>query len=242
MATRLEELVGAQRTFVADASHQLRSPLTALRLRLENVAAALPAADQDVDAMLAELDRLSRVVDGLLLLARSEGRRHEHAFVDVGEVVASRCDAWSALAEEAGIRLESRASSTETTRAWLVPGHLDQIIDNLVANALEATPAGRSVLVVIEEHGTHIEVHVVDEGRGMPDDERTHAFDRFWRGPGSRAGAGTGLGLSIVRQLARATAAEVQLRDTPGGGIDATVRFSRARPTRSQLASSGAEL
>jgi signal transduction histidine kinase len=228
MAARLEELVAAQRGFVADASHQLRSPLTALRLRLENITAGQPDADPDVDAVLAELDRLSRVVDGLLLLARSEGQRPERSQIDVGAVVSDRFDAWSALAEEAGVRLAAVPAGRAPSLAWWVPGHLEQILDNLLANALEATPAGRSVELAVTHDAGLVEIHVIDEGVGMSEPERRHAFDRFWRGS-SRTGGGSGLGLSIVRQLARANAADVELRQAPSGGVDAIVRMPPAR-------------
>jgi signal transduction histidine kinase len=230
MAGRLEELVAAQRAFVADASHQLRSPLTALRLRMENITATLPNTDAngDVEAVLAELDRLSRVVDGLLMLARSEGQRPERATVDVAAVAADRCDAWAALADEAGVTLETIEPTGAAAYARLVPGHLEQILDNLLANALEATPAGRKVMVSVRRDGDQVEVRVADEGRGMAEDERRHAFDRFWRGSTSRADAGTGLGLSIVRQLARASDAQVDLRESPSGGVEAVVRMPSA--------------
>jgi len=239
MAGRLEDLVSGQQAFVADASHQLRSPLTALRLRLENVAASLPDADpDDVDAVLSEVDRLSRLVDGLLLLARSEGKRPHRAPVDVAEVADDRYAAWAALAEEAGIALQPASPSPGGAVAWLVPGHLEQILDNLLANALEATPPGRGVRLAVLRVGPDLEVHVTDEGPGMGEEERRHAFDRFWRGSASRPGAGSGLGLAIVRQLARASAAEVELRAAPGGGVDAVVRAegvraSERRPTPS---------
>jgi signal transduction histidine kinase len=235
MAGRLEELVAIQRGFVADASHQLRSPLTALRLRFENITAALPGADADddvdvdADAVLAELDRLSRLVDGLLTLARSEGQRPERGRIDVGAVVADRVDSWSALADEAGVSLVAVVPPRPSVVARLVPGHLDQIIDNLLANALEATPAGRSVRVWIRQSGEVVEVHVTDEGSGLGEEERNHAFDRFWRGSSSRPGAGSGLGLSIVRQLARGSAADVELREAPSGGVDAVVTMPLPR-------------
>jgi signal transduction histidine kinase len=229
MAARLEELVTAQRAFVADASHQLRSPLTALRLRLENVAATLPPDEgaDDVDAVLAELDRLSRVVDGLLLLARSEGKRPERTAVDAAAVVADRCQAWAALAEEAGVHLEGGTGPAVAVR--MVPGYLDQILDNLLANALEATPAGHTVRVDAALNGGVAEIHVIDEGRGMSEEDRRRAFDRFWRGSGTRAGSGSGLGLAIVRQLAPASGAEAELLEAPGGGVDAVVRIPSAR-------------
>jgi signal transduction histidine kinase len=230
MAERLEELVVAQRGFVADASHQLRSPLTALRLRLENITAGVPSAEPDVDAVLAELDRLSRVVDGLLVLARSDAQRPDRAAVDVAGVVADRFDAWSALAEEGGITLVAAGLGARPVFAWLVAGHLEQILDNLLANALEATPAGKSVVLSVRQTDGWVEVHVTDEGTGMSEQERRRAFDRFWRGPRSRPGSGSGLGLSIVSQLARASGAEVDLLEAPGGGVDAVVRARWARP------------
>ena len=230
MAARLEELVGSQREFVADASHQLRSPLTALRLRVENITAERPSGDADVDAVLAELDRLSRVVDGLLVLARSDAQRPELAAVDVAAVAADRSTAWSALAEEAGIGLRARGTDGGPVFAWFVPGHLEQVLDNLLANALEATPVGREVHLSVVRRPGAVEVHVLDEGRGMREEDRRHAFDRFWRGPGARPGAGSGLGLAIVRQLVDASGAQIELREAPGGGVDAVVSASPARP------------
>ncbi|HZQ59179.1 MAG TPA: HAMP domain-containing sensor histidine kinase [Acidimicrobiales bacterium] len=231
MAARLEELVVAQRGFVADASHQLRSPLTALRLRLENITAGFPSAEADVDAVLAELDRLSRVVDGLLVLARSDAQRPERAAVDVAAVAADRFDAWSALAEEGGIRLVASGLDNGPVLGSLVPGHLEQILDNLLANALEATPAGKAVQLSVGQRDGWAEVHVTDEGTGMSEQERRRAFDRFWRGPRSRPGSGSGLGLSIVSQLARVSGAEVELLEASGGGVDAVVR-TRTAPAR----------
>ncbi len=230
MAGRLEELVASQRGFVADASHQLRSPLTALRLRLENITAGQPSVEADVDAVLAELDRLSRVVDGLLLLARSDGKRPERATVDVAAVVSDRFNAWSALAEEGGTTLRAAGLANGPLFAWFVPGHLEQILDNLLANALEATPEGKGVELSARRTDGAVEVHVTDEGSGMSEPDRRHAFDRFWRGPRSRPGSGSGLGLSIVRQLADASGADVELREAPGGGVDAVVRARVARP------------
>ena len=233
MAARLEELVTAQQGFVADASHQLRSPLTALRLRLENVAAGSVEAG-DLDAVLAELDRLTRVVDGLLVLARSEGRRPVGQAADIGAVVGERRDAWSALAEEAGLRIEYDPPAHPLVASW-VPGHLEQILDNLLANAVDATPEGNEVRLEVEQVGEGVEVHVVDSGRGMTEEERGRAFDRFWRGPKSEVGGGSGLGLAIVRQLARANGSDVELRRDPGGGIDAVVRSALARPSHSRV-------
>ncbi len=148
MVRRLEELVGAQEVFVADASHQLRTPLTALRLRLEN---------GDVEGALPEVERLSRLVDGLLALARAEAAPAEP--VELAAAVADRLDAFAPLAEERGVHLESRVAG----RALVGPDRLGQALDNLFANALAVAPAGSAVTV----SGGPEALHVEDHGPGM---------------------------------------------------------------------------
>jgi signal transduction histidine kinase len=228
MAERLDELVTSQRRFVADASHQLRTPLTALRLRLENLDEASPGSVAAArDAALAEVVRLTRLVDGLLALARADGHRPDREPVAVDEVLLERHQAWAPLAAEQGVDLRVASDPHDLTAA-LVPGHLEQILDNLVDNALDASRPGTTVDLSARRCDGVVEVHVIDEGRGMTDDERAHAFDPFWRGPGSRDG--TGLGLAIVDQLARASRGTVALERSATGGIDAVVRFPAAAP------------
>jgi len=223
MAVRLERLLVAQRDFVADASHQLRSPLTALRLRLENLASrAGPADREDLDASAAEVQRLSRLVDGLLALARAEAGPTERAAVDVVAVARERHGAWAALAEERQVHLAVEAPAHAVT-VLAVPGHVEQILDNLLDNAVEATPSGGTVVVRVAASSGAVELHVVDEGPGLPPHVRRRAFDRFWRGtPG---GGGSGLGLAIVQRLAEACGGSVELQDAPTGGLDAVVRL-----------------
>jgi signal transduction histidine kinase len=231
MADRLEELVHTQRAFLADASHQLRTPLTALRLRLENLEETVGSEPRnDLTAALAEADRLSRIVDGLLTLARSEGGvRPTRQPIDVGLALRDRADAWRALAEERQVALTCVVPATGRSSeplfiALVCPGHLEQILDNLLANALEATPAGGSVSLSALRVGDRIDVHVIDDGPGMSAADRTRAFDRFWRQEGASQG-GTGLGLSIVSQLARMSSGTAWLDAASGGGVDAVVRL-----------------
>ncbi len=225
MAARLEELVGAQRRFIADASHQLRSPLAALRLRLDALDPGDPeTAQADIDAAVAETLRLSRVIDGLLALAQAEGSRPGRTRADVVELVAGRRAAWSAYAEEHGVDL--RADLPEhPVPASLVDGHLEQILDNLIDNAIEATPAGRAVTVVVRAGSPAVEIHVVDEGQGMSPDQLAQAFDRFWQG-GHGERTGTGLGLPIAAQLARAGGGALRLQPAAGGGVDALITLA----------------
>jgi len=230
MAGRLEELVSAQRRFVADASHQLRSPLTALRLRLENLQDEVGAeAAADLEAASNEVLRLSRIVDGLLTLSRAEGTRPERQRVDAAQVVEDRREAWSALADERAVQLrvdvDAAAGSRRAVR--VVPGHLEQILDNLLANALDATPAGGGITLRLDGDRARVRVHVVDEGPGMTVEERGRAFDRFWQGSARRNGS-SGLGLAIVQQLARANGGEIVLDEAPGGGLDASVELEPA--------------
>lgn len=224
MAARLEELLVAQRAFVADASHQLRSPMTALRLRLENLEGSLPKRSQsELAQAVAETDRLSRVVDGLLALARAEGARTTRDAVDVASVLAGRVESWTPLADERGVRLSSPPprDGDGPLRALAVPGALEQILDNFLANALDATPPGGAVTLRAVRRDDAVEIHVEDTGAGMSEVERERAFDRFWRKEGSHA-PGTGLGLAIVAQLVRASGGRAWL-DAGAVGLDAVV-------------------
>ena len=108
-----------------------------------------------------------------------------------------------------------------------VPGALEQILDNLLANALEVAPTGSTVEVHIEQSGPDTEIHVIDHGPGLDDAARARAFDRFWRAPDAPIG-GTGLGLAIVRQLAEQSGGHAELRAAPGGGLDAVVTLHSA--------------
>jgi signal transduction histidine kinase len=228
MAERLEELVHAQDAFVADASHQLRTPLTALRLHLENVRAGIDP--QSVDAALDEVGRLSRLVDGLLALARAERRGSGGGPVDLADVLHERHAMWQPLADERGVDIALDAASAV---ADCDRDRLSQVVDNLLANALDVSAPGTSVVLTCGRADGVAELHVRDHGPGMTPDERVHAFDRFWRaersatagnGDGGALG-GSGLGLSIVAKLVRTDGGSVVLDAAPGGGIDAVVRL-----------------
>jgi signal transduction histidine kinase len=229
MAERLEELVEAQDAFVADASHQLRTPLTALRLRLENVRAGI---DPDsVDAALDEVGRLSRVVDGLLALARADRRVGAFDDVDLRGVLLERQTIWQPLAAERGVEIvvEGPAVVARCDR-----DRLSQVVDNLLANAVDVSPVGSSVVLSSGGVDGTPELHVRDHGPGLTAEERVHAFDRFWRAERAAARAGTGgagslggsgLGLAIVAKLVKLDGGTVWLDEAPGGGIDAVVRL-----------------
>jgi signal transduction histidine kinase len=130
------------------------------------------------------------------------------------------------LAEERGVEIVAPMEGEAV--ASIVPGFLEQVIDNLLANAIEASPAGTTVQLSVVVRPPEVELHVVDEGPGMNPAERTRAFDRFWRREGAGRDSGSGLGLAIVHQLVRSSGGSVELRDGPAGGLDAVVRLERA--------------
>ena len=227
MAGRLSELVDAQNRFVADASHQLRSPLTALRLRLENLEAEAhgPSAD-GIAAAGREVQRLSRVVDGLLILSRADGGLPPRQPVDLIDVIEDRCDAWSALADERRVDLALEINGDRRPIVSAVPGDLEQILDNLLANALDVSPEGGRIRVnVTSPVAGRLELHVVDQGPGMGAADRQRAFDRFWQGTGTKGGH-SGLGLAIVQQLVHRNDGSIELRPAQPSGLDAGVQMA----------------
>ncbi len=216
---KLELLLRSQEEFVADASHELRTPLTALRLRLES----LPSSP-DQAAALREAKRLGDLVDGLLALARADAGTDPAARVDVSALVGERVEAWLPLAEERHVALRADLDGPLSVRA--APGRIAQVLDNLISNALEVSPDGGEISVAAAPAGPWVELHVRDEGPGLPPEQRARAFDRFWR-TGSGAG-GSGLGLAIVRRLVLVDEGEVELQEADGGGLDAVVRLRPA--------------
>ena len=223
-AAQLEELVRSQQAFIADASHQLRTPLAALSLRLENLEAeGRRFRVDDVQGARTEVRRLAQLVDGLLVLARAEHASGASTLVDVSVVIAGRVDAWSALAAERGVWLDVHVNDGAVRS---VPGRLEQVLDNLLSNALDVAPAGSAVTIDVATTHDHVVVSVRDEGPGMTPEQRARAFDRFWRAtPSRRERGGFGLGLAIVRRLVLADGGDVVLADGPEGGLCVVVRL-----------------
>ncbi|RDI73810.1 Histidine kinase-, DNA gyrase B-, and HSP90-like ATPase [Gaiella occulta] len=222
MVARVDGLVAAQRDFVADASHELRTPLTALRLRLENLERHVgDGGGASLAAAVAEVERLSGLVDALLALARADAGVAPAEIVDLAAAARARVEAWQSTA--AGrVRLRLDAGPPVTARAGGF--RVAQIVDNLLSNALRAAPQGSTVTATVRRTGPRAELRVRDEGAGMSDEQKARAFDRFWRA-GSGGGGGSGLGLAIVRRLVEVDGGTIELRDAPGGGLEAVVRL-----------------
>ena len=214
MTSRLQRLLASQREFVADASHQLRTPLSGLRLRLEEARASTEDVDahEEIDAGLRELDRLSAMVSELLVLSQA-------GEVDAPPEQVDLCDA----ARRAEARWDGaeggRVRSSGAPADGLVPrADLDRTLDALIENAIHY---GNGEVEVRARPGA---IEVLDRGPGLSDEDLAAVFERFHRGAAGRAGPnGTGLGLPIARELARRWGGEVTLANRDSGGARATV-------------------
>jgi signal transduction histidine kinase len=230
MAGRLETLVHDNRAVIEDVSHQLRTPLAALRLRLDLLAQE-SGETADFAGALDEVARLSRLVDGLLAVARAENATPAAATVQVEQVIGERIAAWAPVAAEQGIRLTS--PELPPVYAQIADGYLEQILDNLIANAVDAAGTGNRITVSAATMQQRVEVVVADDGPGMSQAEMDRAFRRF----ATSTAGGSGLGLAIVYRLASSSGGSAGLTTTEGGGLTVTVELPRAEPAR--LAVSG---
>ncbi|MDG5801286.1 HAMP domain-containing sensor histidine kinase [Streptomyces ossamyceticus] len=228
---RLDTLIASQRIFVADASHQLRTPLTALRLSLDNIADGVDDefVREDVEQATAEVVRMSRLVSGLLVLARAEAKVTAAEPLSLRDVIQERLDVWRPAADERGVTITLRGSADGRPLVLASPGHLDQVLDNVLSNALEVSPDGATITVRVESRGDEVVLSVLDEGPGMSDAEKSRAFDRFWRGQGLTGKSGSGLGLAVVKQLVTDDGGTVILKDAPGGGLCVALTLRAAR-------------
>jgi signal transduction histidine kinase len=224
MTERVRRLLGAQEEFVADASHQLRTPLTGLRLRLEGIADRFRgerAASAEVEAALGEIDRLSLIVDELLILSRAGEHETPAESVDLAAVAARAAERLGKAAAERSIEIELRGEDRPAS-AWCASHDLDRAIDALLENALHYSPAGASVAIEVGPGS----IEILDRGPGLAPGEETTVFERFSRGSaGQRVPGGTGLGLSIARELIRQWDGEVTLSSRDGGGTVAMIRL-----------------
>ena len=224
MAEKVSALVETQRRFASDASHQLRTPLTALMLRIEGLRESVkPTAKvtERFDALEQEIARLNRLIDGLLALGRAGAEKTPVVSVDASSCARERVESWRSLAEESGVTLDSHIEENVTITA--AETALEHILDVYIDNALAVSPAGSTITVLLTREGSAVTLLVQDEGPGVSDEVARRAFDRFWRGGSSYEGSG--LGLAIVKELADASGASVALESREDGGAQARVVF-----------------
>jgi two-component system OmpR family sensor kinase len=231
LLTRLRDAFATQRRFVQDAAHELRTPITAVALQLENVRCDLPpgACKQSFAQLEAGVSRAQRLVDQLLKLSRQESPVAEPAgTVDLHAQLRESINALIALADQRGIDLGLVAAPEGTVVPVIrcAPGDLRSVLDNLIENALRYTPEGGVVDVRLVRDGARAAVEVVDTGPGIPADLLGRVFDRFFRVPGGSA-RGSGLGLSIAQSAAQRCGLRILLRNRDDrSGLVARVEFA----------------
>lgn len=227
---RLRNAFDAQRNFVADAAHELRTPLAAVRLQAGLIERA--RNDDERSQALAQLragvERSSRLVDQMLTLARSEAEAATAAGArtDLVAVAAAVTARMQALAAERGRELRCTAD-VQPLYVGTDEQRLESLLQNLIDNALRHVPQGRRIELTLRRDGLWATLLVDDDGPGLPEMERARAFDRF-RGRTAGAHTGSGLGLAIVRSVAERSGGSVQLSDSPLGGLRVTVQLPLA--------------
>ena len=225
---RLGSALAAQRNFVGDAAHELRSPLTALKLQVQVLRRAPDEATRDdaARALTAGVDRATRLVEQLLALARSEaGPPREAAAAPLAEIVRLAMGDVAPLADARATTLELDVADGAESAS--VPGGADVAVlaRNLIDNATRYSPHGGHVSVWVGVEGGAPVLQVDDDGPGIPEADREMVFDRFVRRDNADGQTGSGLGLAIVRQVALRQDAQVALSTSPRGGLRVRVTW-----------------
>lgn len=225
----VETSISQQRAFVAAASHELRTPVAAVRANAEVLAdAELGDFTPYLGAIDQESRRMSRLVGDLMDLARADAGEMPVKAEPVGasEVAASAVQAMEPLAQHQGIALDMALEPANITGDGQ---RLKQVLIILLDNALRYTPSGGKVSLVCTPKGHQVSLQVIDDGPGIPDVHKAQVFDRFYRIAADRPADGCGLGLSIARELVERMRGELLLTDAPGGGCVFEVRLRLAR-------------
>ncbi|PNE13817.1 HAMP domain-containing sensor histidine kinase, partial [Amycolatopsis sp. BJA-103] len=224
MAASVDEALSAQRAFVADASHQLRNPLTALKIRLGNLDGHVDddLAAADLEAAVVDARRLNQILDELLSLARAEASGGELVPVGLDEVIGARVADWTVVGATREVTLVS--SGLGGGLRVLTPARgLEVVLDALLDNALKFTEPGTEVRVAVTTADGKVDIAVRDHGPGLREEELERAADRFWRSAAHQNVPGSGLGLAIVTEIMVRSDGSLRLGSPEGGGLEVTV-------------------
>lgn len=230
--TRLNQLEQVRREFVANVSHELRTPLAIFQGYVENLVDIPDMSQEERSAIYAVLEkhskRLNALVEDLLILARLEARRAELVLesVDIRALLTETARDWSVRTAkkqiEVKLELDPNLPSVPAD-----PMRLDQVLNNLLDNAMKYTPPGNSIMLGAAQHGDEVNLWVKDTGQGILSSDLPHIFERFYRADKARSRdlGGTGLGLSIVKHIAQAHGGSVEADSTFGKGTTVTLRL-----------------
>jgi signal transduction histidine kinase len=227
MANELERSDKQRRNMLADIAHELRTPITILRGRLEGILDGVYPPDEDhIAPALEETYLLERLVEDLRLLALAESNqlRFELKPVKLDELAETILGLFSAQADERNVSLTLNADA-DLPEVMVDSQRFQQVVGNLIDNALRYTPEGSSIDLSIHRIENGVVLSLIDGGPGMPEDELSHVFDRFWRGEKSRARStgGAGLGLSIARQLVEAQGGKISAHNHSPVGFEVSI-------------------
>lgn len=239
MTAALQQADEQRRNLTADVAHELRTPLHIIQGNLEGILDGVyEPTPEHIQAMLDETHMLARLVDDLHTLAQAEaGQLSLHLEpVDVTELLADVQTSFSGQADAKGVALTVSFEGKPAELTVLGDGgRLDQVLSNLVANALRHTPGGGLVQLAAQRDNGAVVIQVSDTGEGIAADDLPTIFDRFWRGDRARArpltrtdDSGGGLGLAIVKQLVEAHDGRITVNSTPGEGTTFTLSFPSA--------------
>jgi len=231
MASSLERSDRERRSMLADIAHELRTPLSVIRGRLEGIVDGIyPENGPQVSMALEQTYILGRLVEDLRLLTLAETRQlpFDNSEVQIAALIERVLNIFSAEAQEKNISLSFREKSGDLT-AFIDPQRFEQVISNLIENALRYVPEGGHVWVTANEISDGLQITVKDNGSGIPNEDLPYIFDRFWRKDKSRSRAtgGTGLGLAIAKQLVEAQGGRIEAKNLPEGGLQVLVSFKK---------------
>ncbi len=236
MFARLEQSFAAQQRFVAEASHELKTPLMVLRAGVERALTnpkMPPESLEPLDESLEEISRMAELVDSLLTLARADEGRAPLAVAscDLRELVGEAGETANILAEANQLLVRTAVPAAPVVMA-VDRNRIRQLLLNLVTNAVKFTGPGGEVDVGLADHGETVQIEVRDNGVGIAAGDLPHIFDRFWRADPARsrdeAKAGTGLGLAITKWIAEAHGGTIGVQSRPGRGTIFTVTLPRS--------------
>jgi signal transduction histidine kinase len=241
MADNVEAVLEQQRAFVADASHQLRNPLSALLLRIELLGLELPEGHTEAESVKEEGHRLAQVLDDLLGLAVAERSGSHLAVTDIALLARIRTQAWQATAQRAGVTLRfegpdgqgpdgGAAHGGGAIEGWADSVALSSALDAVLDNAIKFTQAGESVSVRVDGGPDRVAVRVADSGPGLAGDEIDRIGDRFWRSARHQNVHGSGLGLSIARALLSQGGGTIAYAKREPHGLEVALTVPRTAP------------